>query len=152
MPLNAWRMRAGRGDGSDMNPYAIVSSGIGTAEAASLRARLMTWHDAMVAHERRLRGGLTTDACDDECPHVEARTLWADALATLGPRASELTFLRSRALRDSQSSPELVELATAASEAAPTAAPRRATRTRSAPLSKSSMDSSNPSRMATAEL
>ena len=135
-----------------MNPYAIVSSGIGTAEAASLRARLMTWHDAMVAHERRLRGGPTTDACDDECPHVQARTLWADALATLGARASELTFLRSRALRDSQSWPELAGLATTAAEAAPTAAPRRATRTRSARLSKSSMDSSNPARMATAEL
>jgi hypothetical protein len=81
-----------------MNPYAIVSSGIGSAEAASLRARLMAWHDAMVAHERRLRSGQTPDACDDECPHVEARTLWAEVSAMLGPRASELTFLRSRAL------------------------------------------------------
>ena len=130
--LSAWRMRAARGDGSEMNPYAIVSSGIGAAEAASLGARLMTWHDAMVAHERRLRGGLTTDACDDECPHVEARTLWAEALATLGARASELTFLRSRALRASQSSPELAGLATTVSEVPPTAAPPRATRTRSA--------------------
>lgn len=80
-----------------MNPYAIVSSAMGTAEAASLRARLMAWHDAMVAHERRLRLGLPTDACDEECPHVEARTLWAEALTMLGPRAGELTFLRSRA-------------------------------------------------------
>jgi hypothetical protein len=87
-----------------MNPYAIVGSGMGTAEAASLRARLMAWHDAMVAHERRLRAGQTTNACDDECPHVEARSLWAEVSAMLGPRASELTFLRSRALHTPASS------------------------------------------------
>ena len=135
-----------------MNPYAIVSSGIGTAEAASLRARLMAWHDTMVAHERRLRAGLTTDACDDECPHVEARTLWAEALATLGPRASELTFLRSRALGAAQSSPEPVEPAPTLSPAAATVQAPRATRNRPARLSKSFMDSPDSSRMATAEL
>jgi hypothetical protein len=80
-----------------MNPYGIVG-GIGTAEPASLRARLMAWHDAMVAHERRLRLGHLTDVCDEECPHVEARTLWTEVSAVLGPRASELTFLRSRSL------------------------------------------------------
>jgi hypothetical protein len=80
-----------------MSPYAILGSSVGTAEAAALCVRLIAWHDAMVAHERRLRTGRTTDACDDECPHDEARTLWIEALATLGPRASELTFLRSRA-------------------------------------------------------
>jgi hypothetical protein len=71
---------------------------VGTAEAASLCLRLTAWHDAMVGHERRLRAGRATDACDDECPHVEARTLWTEALVTLGPRAGELTFLRSRAI------------------------------------------------------
>ena len=80
-----------------MSPYEFLSSSVGTAEAASLCVRLTAWHDAMVAHERRLRTGRTTDACDDECPHIEARALWTEALATLGPRASELTFLRSRA-------------------------------------------------------
>ena len=80
-----------------MSPYAILGSGVGTNEAAALCARLTAWHDAMVAHERRLRTARTTDTCDEECPHDEARTLWAEALATLGPRASELTFLRSRA-------------------------------------------------------
>ena len=64
-----------------------------------MRALLTAWHDAMVAHERRLRTGRTTDACDDECPHDEARTLWAEALLTLGSRAGELTFLRSRRQR-----------------------------------------------------
>jgi hypothetical protein len=81
-----------------MNPYAIASLGTDSAGAASLRARLVAWHDAMVAHERRLRLDPTADLCDDECPHVEATELWREAAATLGPRASELTFLRSRAL------------------------------------------------------
>ena len=55
------------------------------------------WHDAMVAHERQLRAARTGDVCDDECPHVEARTLWAEAVAAFGERAYELPFLRSRA-------------------------------------------------------
>jgi hypothetical protein len=80
-----------------MSPYGFLSSSVGTAEAASLSVRLTAWHDAMVAHERRLRTIPTTHSCDDDCPHVEARALWAEALATLGTRASELTFLRSRA-------------------------------------------------------
>jgi hypothetical protein len=79
-----------------MNPYTILSSGLGTHEAADLSARLSTWHDAMVAHERRLRAGTASDGCDDGCAHAEARSLWPEALATFGPRAQELTFLRSR--------------------------------------------------------
>jgi hypothetical protein len=51
----------------------------------------------MVAHERRLRAGSASDRCDDECPHAEARALWSEAAAAFGPRAGELTFLRSRA-------------------------------------------------------
>jgi hypothetical protein len=80
-----------------MSPYAVLGSSIGTPEAASLCVRLTSWHDAMVAHERRLRATRPTDACDDECPHVVARVLWTEALETLGARAHELTFLRSRA-------------------------------------------------------
>ena len=91
-----------------MSPYAILGSSVGTAEAAVAVRALDAWHDAMVAHERRLRTGRTTDACDDECPHDEARTLWTEALATLGPRASELTFLRSRANDVSPSPQEVV--------------------------------------------
>ena len=101
-----------------MSPYAILGSSVGTAEAAALCVRLTAWHDAMVAHERRLRTGRTTDACDDECPHDEARTLWTEALATLGPRASELTFLRSRANGVSPSPQEVVTPATVVSMAA----------------------------------
>ena len=81
-----------------MKPYAIADLASGTADTASLRARLQSWHDAMVTHERRLRVDPDADPCDDECPHVEASALWREAAALLGPRAGELTFLRSRAL------------------------------------------------------
>jgi hypothetical protein len=81
-----------------MNPYAIADLGTDSADAASLRARLQAWHDAMVTHERRLRADPAADACDDDCPHVEATRLWREAAALLGSRATELTFLRSRAL------------------------------------------------------
>jgi hypothetical protein len=113
-----------------MNPYGIVGSGTGTPGAASMRARLMAWHDAMVAHERRLRSGQTTDRCDDECPHVEACALWADVSAMLGPRASELTFLRSRAMGASATSNQ------------PT------TRKGATPRRSESFDSPDPSRVA----
>jgi len=81
-----------------MNPYAIADLASGTADAASLRARLQAWHDAMVTHERRLRAHPGADRCDDECPHAEATALWREAAALLGARAIELTFLRTRAL------------------------------------------------------
>jgi hypothetical protein len=98
-----------------MNPYAILGSGVGTEEAASLCARLNAWHDAMVAHERRLRAGGTRHACDEDCPHVEARTLWAEALATFGERANDLAFLRSRAMVASESA-ELIPATRTVSE------------------------------------
>jgi hypothetical protein len=78
-----------------MNPYATLASGCGESGSSAFAARLAAWHDAMVAHERRLRAGRPGDACDDECPHVEARTLWAEALAAFGDRAYYLSFLRS---------------------------------------------------------
>jgi hypothetical protein len=135
-----------------MNPYGIVGSGIGTTEAAALRARLMAWHDAMVAHERRLRSGQTSDVCDDDCPHVEARTLWTETVAMLGPRANELAFLRSRALGASASSERLIASPKAVSQEADSVRPSRATREVSPRgLSKSRAVSSDPSRIATAE-
>jgi hypothetical protein len=78
-----------------MNPYAILASSIGTTEAASLSIRLTAWHDAMVAHQRRLRTSRRSDVCDDECPHVEARALWNEAVAMFGARATRLAFLRA---------------------------------------------------------
>ena len=80
-----------------MYPYTILISGPGSHDATDLSARLSEWHDAMVAHERRLRLVVASEACGDECPHAEARVLWPEALATFGPRAQELLFLRSRA-------------------------------------------------------
>jgi hypothetical protein len=84
--------------GDSMNLYAMVGAGNGSLEATALRTRLAAWHDAMVAHERKIRAGRTRTACDEECPHGEARMLWSEAVATFGDRARELTFLRTRAL------------------------------------------------------
>jgi hypothetical protein len=100
-----------------MNPYSMVGSGNGTPEAAALSARLATWHDAMVAHERKIRAG-RDEVCDEECPHAEAGWLWVEALEIFGDRAQELTFLRSRATVASEPSDELVVSADVMSEAA----------------------------------
>jgi hypothetical protein len=72
----------------------------------------------MVAHERRLRAGRSGDACDEECSHAEARTLWAEALEAFGERAHGLTFLRSRALGASELSEEFIAPTDVVSEAA----------------------------------
>lgn len=81
-----------------MNPYVIFGAGMSTGEAAELATKLTAWHDAMVAHERKLRMGATGEVCDDECAHAEARHLWTEAVETFGSRAEELRFLRSRAM------------------------------------------------------
>lgn len=80
-----------------MNLYTMVGFGVGSAEAAALSTRLAAWHDAMVSHERKIRGGRAEERCDEECPHAEARVLWNEAVATFGVRAQDLTFLRTRA-------------------------------------------------------
>jgi len=77
-----------------MNIYQSIGNNVGTPEAAELAERLAAWHDAMVGHERFApRNG---PACDEECPHGEARRLWEEAVRTFGGRAQELRFLRSR--------------------------------------------------------
>jgi hypothetical protein len=81
-----------------MNLYAVIGSGVGTPEAVSLGVRLAAWHDAMVAHERQ-RSHRSMRECDDECPHGDARSLWAEAIETFGSRAHELRFLFSRGTR-----------------------------------------------------
>jgi hypothetical protein len=133
-----------------MNPYAIVgSSGAGTA-AVSLRARVMAWHDAMVAHERRLRTDQSTDVCGDECPHAEARALWDEVSSMVGSRANELTFLRSRALNVSTPSDRiLVSARTIGHEADPV---HRSTARRAAASRRPAHSRSDSSPMATAEL
>jgi hypothetical protein len=100
-----------------MNLYSMVGSGNGTPEASALSARLATWHDAMVAHERKIRAG-REEVCDEECPHAEARTLWVEAREVFGDRAQQLTFLRSRAAVESRHSEELVASVDVMSEAA----------------------------------
>jgi hypothetical protein len=100
-----------------MNQYTILSSGMSTHEAVALSARLSAWHDAMVMHERRLRLGASGAACHDECPHAEARGLWAEALVMFGARAEGLTFLRSRAAGGAPP-PEAVAAAVGGSAAA----------------------------------
>jgi hypothetical protein len=80
-----------------MKLYSLVGAGVGTVEAASLSRRLAAWHDAMVAHERRLGSGRVDDGCGEDCAHSEARALWDEALEAFGDRAHELVFLRSRA-------------------------------------------------------
>jgi hypothetical protein len=75
-----------------VNIYRMIGSSVGTPEAQDLAARLSSWHDAMVAHER----SAARPACDDECPHIEAPALWAEAMKTFGDKAAELRFLMSR--------------------------------------------------------
>lgn len=87
-----------------MNLYTMVGSGIGSLDATALGKRLAAWHDAMVAHERKIRAGRTEEVCDEECPHAEARSLWVDAMEIFGDRAQELRFLRSCATASSESS------------------------------------------------
>ena len=81
----------------NMNPYALIGATLGVAGTEPLLRRIAEWHDAMVAHERRLRGRLG-DECDDACAHGQARALWSEAVTTFGDRAHELSFLRSRAI------------------------------------------------------
>jgi hypothetical protein len=136
-----------------MNPYVTLGSGIGTSEATSLSARLAAWHDAMVAHERRLRTGRTADVCNEECPHVEARTLWAEALATFGPRAGELTFLRSRAIGASRQPEQLIlPTDTVSAPADVMHSPSRTLHSATARRSKSVIGSSEESSSSTAEI
>jgi hypothetical protein len=136
-----------------MNVYMMVGSGVGTAEATELSARLATWHDVMVAHERKIRAGRADVACDEECPHADARTLWIEAREIFGDRVQELTFLRSRATGASARSEERPVASDAHSEAA-SRGRRSATSSHRAVARQSKWiaDSSDPSRAATLEL
>jgi hypothetical protein len=137
-----------------MNPYAIVGSGVGTADAASLCTRLTAWHDAMVAHERRLRTRRMRDLCGEDCPHAEARALWADALAIFGTRAQELTFLRSRGMSAARPSEDAIGSADGVSEAAhsPRQSNREIRKADEARRGGSLMNSSNRPHTTTAEV
>lgn len=85
-----------------MSMYKLIETAEGLRAPSDLAERLVAWHDAMVTHERGRRASQSSLQCDDECPHVEARELWAEAVAVLGDSAHDLTFLRSRALGEVQ--------------------------------------------------
>jgi hypothetical protein len=51
----------------------------------------------MVLHDRQLKGSGGRTACEPNCPHAEARTLWQEATDILGTDARQLTFLRASA-------------------------------------------------------
>jgi hypothetical protein len=107
----------------------------------------------MVAHDRKIRAERAEEVCDEECPHAEARTLWAEALKVFGNRARELTFLRSRAALDAKPSEQRVASASVMSEAADRV--RRSTgsgQSGTARRSKLCVGSPERSRTATAEL
>jgi hypothetical protein len=76
-----------------VNLYRRIGYAHGSPEALELAERLSSWHDAMVAHERRM----PESRCDDECPHADAGALWREATQVFGATASELRFLASRA-------------------------------------------------------
>ena len=136
-----------------MNLYTMVGSGKGTPEAEALSGRLGTWHDAMVAHERKIRAGRVDAPCDEECPHAAARTLWIEALEAFGDRAQELTFLRSRATAPAEPAEELVTPADVLSEAADRGHPSKdSSHERAFGRSKVSAGSSGRPRTARAEL
>ena len=101
-----------------MSLYTMLGAGTGTPEATVLGVRLAAWHDAMVAHERKIRAGRTEERCDEECPHADARTLWSEAREVFGDRAQELTFLRARATAASEPFEELISPAEVLAKAA----------------------------------
>lgn len=86
-----------------MSMYRLIETAEGQRAPSDLAERLVAWHDAMVTHERGSRAGRLAPPCDDECPHVEAKELWAEAVSVLGDSAQDLTFLRSRALGEVRS-------------------------------------------------
>jgi hypothetical protein len=83
------RRDARRTEGT-MSLYQSVGTAVGTREALELAQRLSAWHDAMVRHRRG-----TADACEMDCPHEQAVSLWLEALEVYGDRALELAFLRT---------------------------------------------------------
>ena len=76
-----------------MNVYKSIGYAVGTPEALALAARLSSWHDAMVAHQRPTDTTRLT-RCDDDCPHAEARSLWQEAVDVLGDGVEQMGFLR----------------------------------------------------------
>jgi hypothetical protein len=81
-----------------MNLYLRLADHVGTLAARDLAAQLVAWHDAMVKHARVV-GTQREVRCGEECPHADARVLWAAALETFGELAAGLTFLQRHGQR-----------------------------------------------------
>src|SRR6478609_7335051 len=76
-----------------MTVYRTLGTAVGTREAVDLAHRLVAWHDAMVRHRRRTADAV--EACEGDCPHSQAASLWREAVEVYGARATEFAFLRS---------------------------------------------------------
>ena len=76
-----------------MHLYKAAADLIGTPDARELAAELASWHDAMVNHLRAVR--IRNAACDEDCPHERARTLWTAAVGVFGNLASRFAFLQA---------------------------------------------------------
>lgn len=74
-----------------LDVYRLLANQVGTADADELSQELSRWHDAMVLHER------ASCAEPDDCPHADARELWAAARRVFGDQAETLVFLRASA-------------------------------------------------------
>ena len=88
------RKRAGHAGGCDVSLYRTTATAVGTRQALDLANRLAAWHDAMVMHRRRA-GEAAGPACDVDCPHDQAESLWLEAVDVYGERAHAFAFLRS---------------------------------------------------------
>jgi len=84
----------GHEDGCDVSLYRTIATAVGTREALDLAHRLAVWHDAMVMHRRRA-GEAAGLACEVDCPHDQAESLWLEAVDVYGDRAHDFAFLRS---------------------------------------------------------
>ena len=76
-----------------MHLYKAAADVVGTPDARDLSMELASWHDAMVNHLRAVR--FRNAACDEDCPHEQARTLWTAAVGVFGDVASRFAFLRT---------------------------------------------------------
>jgi hypothetical protein len=75
--------------------YHAIAHRIGSSHALELSRRLSSWHDRMVAHERRAQ--TSSQDCDEACPHAESIELWQAAVEIVGEAADRLTFLKTTA-------------------------------------------------------
>ena len=76
--------------------YRIALNILGTDEALRLADDLEHWEGPMRDHRDAVaRLGFAPDghATWTDCPHAEARRLWARAVAQLGDKARAFTFL-----------------------------------------------------------